>query len=97
VPIKRKIRHDCRDRRSRCRHALRAQKTPLTMKRFDRGRNRAADREESARCASRAIDSNRAYKAAGIKKLREEGERSEVAPPVIKEIHKKSVADSIMG
>jgi hypothetical protein len=46
VPIKRKIRHACRDQRSRCRHGLRAQKAPVTMKRFDRGRNRAADRPE---------------------------------------------------
>ena len=35
------------------------------------------------------IDPNRAYKAAEIKKLKESGERSESAPPVIKKIHKR--------
>ena len=35
------------------------------------------------------IDSNRAYKAAEIKKLKEDGERSEDAPPVIRKIHKR--------
>jgi type I restriction enzyme M protein len=43
------------------------------------------------------IDPNRAYKPAEIKKLREEGERSEDAPPVIKKIHKKAVADPLRG
>ena len=52
-----------RDRRSRYRHGLRAQEAAVTMKRFDRGRNRAADRPEgnassdppgsSPRCPSR--------------------------------------------
>ena len=36
------------------------------------------------------IDPNRAYKPAEIKTLREDGERSEDAPPVIKTIHKKA-------
>ena len=34
-------------------------------------------------------DPNRAYKAAEIKKLKEEGTRSEDAPPIIKKIHKR--------
>ena len=43
-------------------------------------------------------DSNRAYKAAEIKKLKEEGERSEDAPVVIKKIHKKGTApDPLRG
>ncbi len=43
-------------------------------------------------------DPNRAYKAAEIKKLKENGERSEDAPPVIKKFHKKGTeADSLRG
>jgi len=37
----------------------------------------------------RGADPNRAYKAKEIKELKETGERSEDAPPVIKKIHKK--------
>ena len=37
----------------------------------------------------RGIDPNRAYKTADIKKLKEDGERSEDAPPVIRKIHKR--------
>jgi type I restriction enzyme M protein len=43
------------------------------------------------------IDPNRAYKPAEIKTFREEGERSEDAPPVIKKIHKKAIADPLRG
>ena len=44
------------------------------------------------------IDPNRAYKAAEIKKLKENGERSENAPPVIKKIHKRGTeADPLRG
>ena len=44
------------------------------------------------------IDPNRAYKAAEIKKLKESGERSEDAPPVIKKIHKRGTeADPLRG
>ncbi len=43
-------------------------------------------------------DPNRAYKVAEIKKLREGGERSETAPPIIKKIHKKGTeADPLHG
>ena len=43
-------------------------------------------------------DPNRAYKAAEIKKLRENCERSETAPPVIKKIHKRGTeADPLRG
>ena len=43
-------------------------------------------------------DPNRAYKAAEIKKLKENNERSENAPPVIKKIHKKGTkADPLRG
>ena len=35
------------------------------------------------------IESNRAYKTAEIKALKESGERNETAPPVVKKIHKK--------
>ena len=43
-------------------------------------------------------DSNRDYKATEIKKLKETGERSEDAPPVIKKIHKKGTeADPMRG
>ena len=43
-------------------------------------------------------DPNRAYKAAEIKKLKESGERSEAAPPVIKKIHKRGTdADPLRG
>ena len=35
------------------------------------------------------IESNRAYKTAEIKALKESGERNETAPPVIKKIHKR--------
>ena len=44
------------------------------------------------------IDRNRAYKAAEIKKLKEDGERSEDAPPVIRKIHKRGTeADPLRG
>ena len=44
------------------------------------------------------IDPARAYKAAEIKKLKETGERSEDAPPVIKKIHKRGTdADPLRG
>ncbi len=44
------------------------------------------------------IDPNRAYKAAEIKKLKEDGERSEEAPPVIRKIHKRGKdADPLCG
>ncbi len=44
------------------------------------------------------IDPNRAYKAAEIKKLKEDGERSEDAPPVIRKIHKRGTeADPLRG
>ena len=44
------------------------------------------------------IDTNRAYKAAEIKKLKEAGTRSEDAPPVIKKIHKRGTeADPLRG
>ena len=43
-------------------------------------------------------DPNRAYKAAEIKKLKESGERSETAPPVIRKIHKRGTdADPLRG
>ena len=43
-------------------------------------------------------DPNRAYKAAEIKKLKEDCERSETAPPVIKKIHKRGTeADPLRG
>ena len=43
-------------------------------------------------------DPNRAYKAADIKKLKENGERSETAPPVIRKIHKRGTdADPLRG
>ena len=43
-------------------------------------------------------DPNRAYKAAEIKKMREDCERSETAPPVIKKIHKRGTeADPLRG
>ena len=46
----------------------------------------------------RGIDPNRAYKAAEIKKLKEDGERSEDAPPVIRKIHKRGTeADPLRG
>ena len=41
---------------------------------------------------------NRAYKAAEIKKLKEVGERSETAPPVMRKIHKRGTdADPLRG
>ena len=44
------------------------------------------------------VDPDRAYKAAEIKKLIENGKRSENAPPVIKKIHKRGTeADPIRG
>ena len=44
------------------------------------------------------IDPTRAYKAAEIKKLKETGERSEDAPPVIRKIHKRGTeADPLRG
>ena len=44
------------------------------------------------------IDPNRAYKPAEIKKLKEDGERSEDAPPVIRKIHKRGAeADPLRG
>ena len=46
----------------------------------------------------KGIDPNRAYKAAEIKKLKENGERSETAPPVIRKIHKRGMEpDPIRG
>ena len=43
-------------------------------------------------------DPNRAYKAAEIKKMKEDCERSETAPPVIKKIHKRGTeADPLRG
>ena len=43
-------------------------------------------------------DPNRGYKAAEIKKLKETGERSETAPPVIRNIHKRGTdADPMRG
>ena len=43
-------------------------------------------------------DPNRAYKAAEIKKLKEDCERSETEPPIIKKIHKRDTeADSLRG
>ena len=36
------------------------------------------------------VDPERAYKPAEIKRLKEDGERSETAPPVIRKIHKRS-------
>jgi type I restriction enzyme M protein len=46
----------------------------------------------------KGVDPNRVYKAAEIKKLREDLERSEDAPPVIKKIHKKgTAADPLRG
>ena len=46
----------------------------------------------------KGIDPERAYKAAEIKKLKESGERSEDAPPVIKKIHRKGTeADPLRG
>ena len=35
------------------------------------------------------VDPNRAYKAVEIKRLKEDGDRSETAPPVIRKIHKR--------
>ena len=44
------------------------------------------------------IDPDRAYKAAEIKKLKEDGERSEDAPPVIRKIHKRGTeTDPLRG
>ena len=44
------------------------------------------------------IDPDRAYKAAEIKKLKESGERSENAPPVVRKIHKRDTeADPLRG
>ena len=44
------------------------------------------------------IETDRAYKAAEIKKLKESGKRSKGAPPVIKKIHKKGTeADPLRG
>ncbi|RMD66643.1 SAM-dependent DNA methyltransferase [Candidatus Parcubacteria bacterium] len=46
----------------------------------------------------KGIDPNRAYKSAEIKQLKEEHERAEDAPPVIKKIHKAGVApDPLRG
>ncbi len=43
-------------------------------------------------------DPNRPYKAAEIKKLKETGERSETAPPIIRKIHKRGIdADPLHG
>ena len=43
-------------------------------------------------------DPNRVYKAAELKKLKENGERSESAPPVIRKIHKRDTeADPLRG
>ena len=44
------------------------------------------------------VDPNRAYKAAEIKKLKESGQRSETAPPVIRKIQKgRTDADPLRG
>ena len=44
------------------------------------------------------VDSNRAYKAAEIKQLKENGKRNENAPPVIRKIHKRGTeADPLRG
>ena len=44
------------------------------------------------------VDPNRSYKAAEIKKLKEDGARSENAPPVVKKIHKQGTdADPLRG
>ena len=44
------------------------------------------------------IDPGRTYKAAEIKKMKEDGVRSDSAPPVIKKIHKKGTeADPLCG
>ena len=44
------------------------------------------------------VDPNRAYKAAEIKKLKESGQRSETAPPVIRKIQKRGTdADPLRG
>ncbi|MCY3955845.1 MAG: N-6 DNA methylase [Nitrospira sp.] len=44
------------------------------------------------------VEPNHAYKPAEIKKLKDNGKRSETAPPVIKKIHKKgSEADPLRG
>ena len=46
----------------------------------------------------KGADPNRAYKAAEIKKLKETGERSETAPPVIRTIYKRETdADPLRG
>ena len=46
----------------------------------------------------KGADPNRAYKAAEIKKLKEDCERSETAPPIIKKIHKRGTeADPLRG
>jgi type I restriction enzyme M protein len=46
----------------------------------------------------RGIDANRVYKPAEIKRLRENHERRDDAPPVIRKIHKKGTpADSLRG
>ena len=46
----------------------------------------------------RAADPDRAYRAAELKKLKETGERSEDAPPVIRKIHKRGAeADPLRG
>ena len=44
------------------------------------------------------IDPERAYTAKEIKTLKQEGKRSETAPPVIKKVHKRAVdADPLRG
>ena len=46
----------------------------------------------------KGVDPNRSYKAAEIKRLKESGERSETAPPVIKKIHSRgTAADPLCG
>ena len=46
----------------------------------------------------RGADPDRAYKSAELKKLKETGERSEDAPPVIRKIHKRGIeADPLRG
>ena len=46
----------------------------------------------------RGADPDRAYKSAELKKLKENGERSEDAPPVIRKIHKRGTqADPLHG
>ena len=46
----------------------------------------------------KGADPNRAYKAAEIKRLKDDGERSDTAPPVIRKIHRRGTnADPLRG